>query len=154
MVATKTKSLTKSFKRGFSDYDDKSVTLMLPILTVSEANGGARKMNAATGKARGEYWTEKAKRHKQQKGIVALYLNSHKSALSLPCLITLTRYAPHKLDKHDNLPMSMKWILDAICAIITGDFRPGRADDSDQIDVIYRQEISAEYGVGVKIESN
>ncbi len=46
----------------------------------------------------------------------------------------------------------MKYILDAICEAITGDFRPGRADGSDQIEVSYKQVSSKEYGVKIEIQ--
>lgn len=131
-----------------------TVEIYLPILTVSEANGGAKKLSWRMGKRvrRKEHWSEANKRHKMQKGAVMYALSPHRSKLHLPCLITITRYAPDKLDKSDNLPMSMKWVLDMICAVITQDFRPGRADDSDEIDVLYRQEKCEQYGVRIKIE--
>lgn len=78
-------------------------------------------------------------------------LNPHKSKLKLPCRIEFTRYAPKKLDRFDNLPMSLKYILDACCEVITGDLRPGRADDTEEIDVVYKQEISKEYALKIII---
>jgi hypothetical protein len=109
-------------------------TLRLPIRTVSEANNF-------------EHWTKKHKRHKEQKRAVALALNPHKAEIKLPCHIKITRVAPRKLDRWDNLPMSVKYILDTCCAIITGDFRPGRADDDERITVSYEQETNSEYYV-------
>ena len=35
----------------------------------------------------------------------------------------VNRFAPNELDEFDNLPMSFKYIVDAICAIITGEHR-------------------------------
>ncbi len=113
---------------------NKVVTLRLPIRTVSEANNF-------------EHWTKKHKRHKAQKHAVALALNPHKAQIKLPCHIKITRVGPRKLDKWDNLPMSVKYILDTCCAIVTGDFRPGRADDDERITVSYEQETNSEYFV-------
>jgi hypothetical protein len=130
------------------------VEIQIPLLTVSEANGGSSKRTRKNGKTgrRREYWTEAAKRHTQQKGLVSMMLKRHKKSLRLPCHITLTRYAPGTLDRHDNLPMAFKWVLDACCEIITGDMRPGRADGSDLIDVTYEQEKTNSYGVKIQIK--
>lgn len=129
------------------------VLVTLPILTVSEANGGVKKSFKRGGKTcyKAEHWMDKHVRHKRQKGMVGLMLKKHAPLLKLPCLVTLTRYAPDKLDRHDNLPMSMKWILDAVCEIITGDYRPGKADEDERIEVKYNQITSKEYGVRILI---
>jgi hypothetical protein len=116
------------------------VTLRLPIRTVSEANCF-------------EHWTKKHARHKAQKQAVALALNPQRSRIKLPCHIKITRVAPRKLDQHDNLPMSVKYILDTCCAIITGDFRPGRADDDERITVSYEQEKNSDYSVIIEFFS-
>lgn len=130
------------------------VEIVIPVTTVSEANGGPKKTFRKNGKTyyKGEHWTDKHKRHKKQKGIVFMTLRKYSQKIRLPCVITLTRYAPTKLDKHDNLPMSLKWVLDACCAVATGDYRPGRADDSDEIDVLYRQVMHPEYWVKIRID--
>ena len=48
--------------------------------------------------------------------------------------------------------MSVKYVLDTVCAVITGDYRPGRADDNDHITVSYEQESRSEfYGVIIEI---
>lgn len=135
------------------------VEISLPLVTVSEANGGAKRRvsrikNKVTQKVtKSEHWTDKHRRHKKQKGAVALLLKPLRSRLKLPCHITLTRYAPNKLGKFYNLPMAFKWILDAICEVITGDYRPGLADDiiEDDIDVTYKQVVCPEYGVKISI---
>ena len=140
----------------FSESGDNWVEITLPIKTFSEANGGAKKSFKFKGQSwtKSEHWTDRYKRHKRQKGMVGLTLRPFKNQLKIPCVITLTRFAPRKLDKFDNLPMSFKWILDAICEVITGDYRPGRADDTieDDIDVIYKQVISKEYAVKIRIQ--
>ena len=119
-----------------SDFTDGRVEITLPVRTVSE-------MNCT------EHWTKKHKRHRIQQKTVALALNPIKCKIGFPCHIKLTRYAPRKLDKHDNLPISMKYILDACCAIITGDHRPGRADDDERISISYDQIQSSDYIVKV-----
>lgn len=130
------------------------IKMMLPIFTASEANGGVKKSYMYQGKKcyKNEHWTEKHKRTKIQKGNVFMMLRPYVKMLKLPCTVTLTRYAPRKLDKNDNLPMSLKYVLDAICAVITGDYRPGRADSSDEINVVYNQVPSKQYGVLLEIK--
>lgn len=143
--------LTMSTQKG-ADW----LEITLPIVTVSEANGGKKKTIRRGGKKiyKAEHWSDKHSRHKKQKGAVVLMLNPHKKMFRLPCHITLTRYAPNKLDRHDNLPMSMKWILDSVCAMVTRDFRPGRADDDERITVSYAQFIHSEYGVKIHLNFN
>lgn len=134
---------------------DDWVEIMMPIITVSEANGGAKKPYKRNGKTcyKTEHWSEKNLRHRRQKGTVALTLRPVRHHLRLPCHITLTRYAPRKLDRFDNLPMSLKYILDAICEIITNDFVPGRADSHEGLSVSYDQIVSQQYGVKVHIKN-
>lgn len=116
------------------------VEINLPIRTFSEANSR-------------DHWTIKANRYRRQKGVVALALKPLRNLLKMPCHITMTRFAPRKLDQFDNLPMSLKYILDSCCAIITGDERPGRADGHEGLIVTYNQIISKEYGVKVLIQN-
>lgn len=124
------------------------------MVTVSEANGGAKKQGFRKGKFgyHAEHWTEANARHNSQKKLVFSVLRRFEKVIKLPCKIIFTRYAPRTLDKFDNLPMALKWVLDACCAVITGDYRPGRADSCELIDVSYLQEKSEEYGVKIRIE--
>ncbi len=115
------------------------VILSLPIKTISEANCE-------------QHWTARHRRHKAQKNAVFWALLEVKHLLKLPCTVTFIRYAPSFLDDHDNLPMSMKWICDTVCAEITGDLRPGRADNSKEIKKQYDQVKSDVYGVKIIIE--
>ena len=112
------------------------VEIILPIRTVSEANCT-------------EHWRIKYKRHRKQKALVYLLLRPKRHLFTFPCHITMTRYATRKLDKHDNLPMSLKYILDACCEVITNDYRPGRADSDERIEVTYNQFISKHYAVKI-----
>lgn len=141
MVALKGKNSTEAKLSPKSEILPGKVILTLPIPTVSEANNF-------------DHFRVKHKRHVLQKKTVALFLNPVKTKVSLPCNIKITRLAPKKVDKWDNLPMSLKWILDACCAIVTGDFRPGRADDDERITVTYDQEVRSYYGVIIEITNS
>lgn len=122
----------------YSEIGEGFASIVLPIRTVSEAN-------------RQDHWSTKHKRHKIQQKLVYLALNPFRCQIKIPCQITLTRFGPKKLDRHDNLPMSLKWIVDALCAIITGDVRPGRADDDNRIQISYDQVIDPNYYVKILI---
>lgn len=140
-VALRKKSSSKAKIDMKSEVSGGKVILHLPLETVSEANNF-------------EHWTKKHQRHSEQKRIVSLGLKPLRQHISLPCHIKIIRRAPRKLDRWDNLPMSVKYILDACCAIITGDFRPGRADDDERITVSYDQIVSPQYGVSLEISKN
>ena len=133
-IAPDQKKCLESKSERFKDI----VQVTLPIRTVSEGNST-------------QHWRIKDKRHKRQQSAVAKMLKPLRNKLRLPCEIHLTRYAPRKLDTFDNLPMSMKWIADAVCAIITGDYRPGRADGDARIKITCDQIISKEYAVNILI---
>jgi hypothetical protein len=126
-----------------SDFMTKTTTFNIPIKTVSESNSS-------------ENWVKKAHRHKIQKWLVRKVFCDNQFEFKLPLIITMIRIAPKSLDQWDNLPMSMKWILDQICAEITKDFRPGRADDNKGITVKYDQRKGKvrEYYVEVTIEES
>lgn len=128
--------------------------ITIPMETVSESNGGRKKAIIRQGKKvyKSEHWRDAHKRHTKQKGMVQLMLNPHRHKFTLPCHVIVTRFAPRKLDGFENLPMSLKWIVDAVCATLTGDYRPGRADSDDRITIECRQLQSSEYGVGIRLE--
>lgn len=153
-IPTNKKNATEAKLKLLAESGENWVEIIIPVVTVSEANGGPKKTFRRQGKTyyKGEHWTDKHKRHKKQKGTVFMMLRKFSNHIRLPCVITLTRYAPTKLDRFDNLPMSLKWILDACCAVATGDYRPGRADDSEEIDVIYKQVMHSEYWVKIRID--
>lgn len=115
-----------------------SVEITLPIRTVSEGNCF-------------EPWQKKHKRHKSQKRQISLIFSMIKKKPTLPCKLKLTRYAPRTLDKHDNLPMSFKFLTDQICSELTGNYVAGRADDSDQIEISYDQVKCKTYGIKIDI---
>ena len=135
---TKRKKAAKPKITMKSEVLEGKVLLDLPLQTVSEANCF-------------EPWQVKHGRHKQQQRTVAAGLNPLRDKISLPCKIMLTRFAPDELDAFDNLPMSFKYIVDAVCAIITGEYRAGKADSDKRISIACGQVKSAEYGVRIEI---
>lgn len=116
---------------------DQSLTFTLPLMTVSEANTH-------------QHWTVAAKRHKEQKSMVSYFLNPHRKKVKLPCCIHFVRLAPRRLDALDNLPTSLKFIIDATCEIVTGIKKAGRADDSPLLTLSVGQEKN-DYGVRIEI---
>jgi len=116
-----------------------SLEITLPIRTYSEANST-------------EPWQKKHKRHKKQKNTLFWYFLECKKFVKLPCIVTFVRYAPKFLDAHDNLPISMKWLCDQLCAEITQDHRPGHADNFDGISIKYNQIKCKQYFVKIIIE--
>lgn len=143
-VSGKGKVQVKRKKRSVAKITMKSevcegkVLVDLPLQTKSEANCF-------------EPWQVKHGRHKDQQRIVTLGLKPLRDKISLPCKIMLTRFAPDQLDVFDNLPMSFKYIVDAVCAIITGEYRAGKADSDKRISIACDQVKSAEYGVRIEI---
>lgn len=114
------------------------IEIQVPIRTVSEANNF-------------DHWTKKRKRHKAQQKLIFFALLNCKHLIRFPCMILFIRYAPKTLDKHDNLPMSFKYLCDAVCSEITNEHRPGLADNFKDIDIHYDQVISKQYYVKIII---
>lgn len=112
----------------------------IPIRTVSEAN-------------RSEHWSISAKRHKKQKQRIAQEFMVKKPKIILPCMVVLYRIAPRAFDKHDNLCMSFKYILDGICEYITPGLAVGRADGVEGLEVFYFQKkgMPKEYAIEIQI---
>lgn len=99
------------------------IRFQLPIHTVSEANNFDK-------------WKDKSARHQAQKKAIFNAFYSYRPFLKLPCTIRMTRVAPKALDVFENLPMSMKYIVDAICTELTGERRAGLADSDERITII------------------
>jgi len=139
-AASKSKTRKKPIKfvtqEEHIDLTNGRILLILPIETVSEGNCF-------------EPWQKRYARHKIQKKIIWLSMLKIKYEISLPCIITFCRLAPRTLDAHDNLPMSLKYIVDAVASEITGDYRPGFSDNNKQISWKYSQEKSSAYGVKI-----
>lgn len=91
-------------------------------------------------------------RHKDQKLKIWAYYHKEKPNIKLPIIIWLTRIAPRSLDQHDNLPMSLKWIVDALADCIIPGLKPGRADDSKEISWVYNQEKGKPKEYALRIE--
>ncbi len=134
----------------------------LNLKTASEANASGTtktytKTNGEKVKVRkSEHWTAKHKRHKKQKQMVHKVMVADKPNITLPCKVSLTRISPRSLDADDNLPMSLKWVKDAVADYIIPGKAPGRADDSKQITWQYDQRKGQpkETGVYIQIESD
>ena len=124
-----------------TSHSDIQYEFIVPIKTVPESNRS------------GEHYITKSKRHRTQKLHMWAVLHDKHMDIQLPCRIKLTRIAPRKLDKADNLPTSMKWLIDEICDYIFPGQAVGRADDTDQVDFIFDQEKGnpKEYAVRVTI---
>lgn len=118
--------------------------IKLPIKTVSEANLSR------------EHWTKKHKRHKLQKEAIRLACSSRITPDLLPCTIKLTRIAPRFLDKFENLPMSLKYVNDAICELLVPNKAIGQADSDKRIQTICDQikGIPHEYAIEIEIIRN
>ncbi len=130
----------------------KQAELLIPVMTVSESNSS-------------EHWTKKSKRHKLQKKMVWAIWSQVRPIIKLPCIIRISRIAPRVLDDSDNLPISMKWIKDAVSAkifpekivVIRDKDRTyqnlGFTDDSKEITWEYSQEKGnvREYAVRVEV---
>jgi hypothetical protein len=133
------KARQKQFLPSTTEIEPGRVILTLPLVTISEANCS-------------HAWRTKHKRHKAQKNAIFWAFLTVKHLVKLPCAITYIRYAPKSLDKFENLPMAFKWVNDALCAEITGDFRPGRADECKEIDLKCDQVKSDSLGIKIIIE--
>jgi len=129
----------------------------LPIKTVSEANGhkNAVKKN---GKViyKTEHWSQKAKRHRLQKEAIKFGLANRLDDSCLPCTIKITRIAPRFLDKFENLPMSLKYVNDAICELLVPGKAIGQADSDKRIETICDQKkgVVGEYAIEIEIISD
>jgi hypothetical protein len=117
----------------------KVIDWLLPIKTVSEANMS-------------EHWTKAARRHKLQKQrIKVAYLRDRPQA-NFPLRVVITRIAPRHLDSHDNLPVSLKYISDAIAENLTGNHVPGQADSFCGLQFEIKQEKGYPKQYAVRIE--
>ena len=96
-----------------------------------------------------QHWTKKHARKKEmQREIRYIWKASPIRLVMLPIAITLTRMAPRTLD-FDNLVAAFKWARDTVADLLIPGLAPGRADDSDQIEFIYKQEKSTKYGIRI-----
>ncbi len=127
--------------------------IRLPIKTVSEANGH-KKAVKRNGKTvyKTEHWSAGAKRHRMQKEAVKFGCANRITPDMLPCIIKLTRIAPRFLDSFENLPMSLKYVNDAICELLVPGKAIGRADGDKRIQTICEQIKGAPHEYAIQIE--
>ena len=92
--------------------DGATLAVELPIRTVSTANLR-------------EHHMARHRRTKDQRAAVTLLLGRTRLP-ALPVAVTLTRIAPRLLDRHDNLPVSLKGVADAIAGLYGVDDRDPR----------------------------
>lgn len=102
----------------------------------------------------GTHWSKTLKQKKQQQHLVKSHLNTHPIP-QIPCIVTLTRIAPRKLDD-DNLPPCFKWIRDTIADHLIPGLAPGRADSDPKIKWEYAQLKGDphQYAVEIQIKTN
>lgn len=125
------------------------VEVFIPLsinLVVSEANRA------------NEHWASKKERHDIQKFIInSAYNTKIHGKYTLPCQITLTRIAPRKLDKEDNLPIAFKWIKDYLAGhMIEGNKSGGMKDGDSRLEWFYAQEKGKpkQYAIKIQIKSS
>ena len=116
------------------------IEVKIPIRLVSEANIS-------------DHWTKKHKRKQKVRLLLLSYLPDL-SKCQLPCKVTLTRIAPRKLDKEDNLPMAFKYVKDFLADKLIPGKAAGRSDDDERIEWNYEQEKGdpKEYAVYIVIK--
>jgi hypothetical protein len=114
------------------------ITAILPIDTRSEANSN-------------ESWQSKHKRHKSQKAQLRFYMQKITSDnIKLPCHVYFYRLSSRGIDDDNNVS-AFKYLRDGLAAMITGDERPGRADNDSRITWHYGQEKCKEQGIKIVI---
>jgi hypothetical protein len=92
-----------------------------------------------------EVWQVTAARKKLQRDVVTRHLAGYPKP-QLPVTVFLTRVAPGRLDPHDNLPSSMKHVVDAIAAWM------GVDDGSDGVKWLYDQKNAQKGQYAVEVE--
>lgn len=109
----------------------------MPVRVVSESNERC-------------HWRERYTRGKAQQLRTLAFLEAWRREgnpwPAPPLTITLTRLAPRKLDKHDNLPMSFKAVVDAIAKWLRID------DGDDRLTWRYEQEYCKQHSIRVLFE--
>ncbi len=101
-----------------------------------------------------EHWSVKYNRHKKQKMAIKRAFLVENPTIYPPFLVVLTRIAPRELDFRENLPMSFKWIVDALFDWFYPGQAPGRADDTTEITCQFKQEKGSkprEYGLRIEM---
>lgn len=96
-----------------------------------------------------ECWQARARRAREHLQTTYYALRAAKAPHTLPCVVTLTRIAPRKLDAHDGLPASLKAAADGVALWL------GVNDNDPRITWRYAQRRGApnEYGAEVEIQA-
>lgn len=94
-----------------------------------------------------EHWSVKAKRVRMQKSVVVLALRPLVRGVKPPCVVTITRVAPRRLDA-DNAVASTKAVIDGIACCL------GIDDRDERIEWRWGQRKGRpkEYGVEIRID--
>lgn len=124
-----------------------SVRVTLPLRTCTEGNAK-------------EHWRTKARRAQQQRQLVRLVLPMHLRTCHVPAhitfrpiIVTLTRIAPSKgLDPHDNLPGSLKHVVDEVASCLGLDDRDPRVTWMYEQRRGSRKDLTLALGFGVCVE--
>jgi hypothetical protein len=124
---------------GFTFPDPNTITYLeftMPMRVISEANdyGG---------------WRVKGKRKKAQKdeAFYSLHNVLRGRKIRLPCTVHLVRVGPKKIDRHENLPMCFKAVVDGLCLKLDVD-----DGEEDKIRFTYDQEPCGKRNYLVKVQ--
>lgn len=107
-----------------------------------------------------EHWSKKHRRQKILKFLIQRELSVNNVPI-LPCIeqsqgervkVALTRIAPRKLDSVDNLPSSMKPVIDSVCDWFLPGMKAGRADSDERFSFTLHQEKGKPKEYGLRIE--
>lgn len=96
-----------------------------------------------------EHWRTRSKRNTSHRAAVWFSLKAAKAAHDLaPCVVTLTRIAPRRVDAHENLRAGFKSAVDAVADWI------GLDDADERIEWRYAQRRGGvmEYAAEIRIE--
>lgn len=115
-----------------------------PLLTTPESNSR-------------EHWHKKATRHTKQRDAIKTVWKATGSAIpniqNVPIILYICRVAPRRLDHSDNLPCSLKSLVDEICNCLLPGYADGRADGLLKIKIAYAQAkgLPRQYAIKIKI---
>jgi len=107
-----------------------------------------------------EHWSKRHKRNKILKFLIQRELAVN-NVPSLPSVersegdrvkVALTRIAPRRLDSVDNLPSSMKPVIDSICDFFLPGLKAGRADSDKRFEFTLHQEKGKPKEYALRIE--
>lgn len=115
-----------------------------PLVTTPESNSR-------------EHWHRKALRHSQQREAIRKAWKATGTAIpniqNVPIILYICRVAPRKLDHSDNLPCSLKSLIDELTNCLLPGYADGRADGKLKLKVAYAQEKGKvrQYAVKIKL---